>query len=84
VIKAAARMRDENGEGRLVILGLSAANTQRLLAGQPIRVDLSELIKTEPHVVVLLVGGETEQSIQSDLAQHFHLPKEGLDGPTDR
>lgn len=81
MIKASATMTDKKGEGKLVILGLSAGNVQRLMAGQPIKVELDELIgEHSPRIAVLLVGGETEQSIESDLREHFTIGEVSSDG----
>jgi hypothetical protein len=54
-------------DGRpLIGLGLSRANTERLLAGQPIAVELRELNLPWDGSIVLLAG-ETEESLGRDL-----------------
>jgi hypothetical protein len=60
---------------RAVILGLSRKNTEALLEGKPMKIDLAELGMPEAGVV-FIVGGETEQSIQAELAKYFVMPQE--------
>lgn len=50
-----------------VILGLSAENMRRLLANQPIPVDLKELHPDLPELRIVLLGGETEDDLAEDL-----------------
>lgn len=65
MIKAAGR----TGDGKpLVILGLSGENMTRLMAGEPIRLDLADLGLRS--TVVVIVGGRTENDIAADLAAH--------------
>ncbi len=62
MIKATGR----TGDGKpLVVLGLSGENMTRLMADEPIPVDLGEL--GLPPMQVLLVGGRTEQAIVEQL-----------------
>ena len=51
-----------------MLLGLSRKNTERLLDGQPIHKDIGFPID------VLIVGGETEETILEDLKKHFGPP----------
>ena len=64
MIKAAGR----TGDGTpLAILGLSGENMTRLMADEPIRVNLAEL--GLPSVQILIVGGRTEGAITAQLQQ---------------
>jgi hypothetical protein len=61
--------------GRTVVgIGLSRENTERLLAGQPIHVHAEDWAGPREHakrlvgIDLLIVGGETEESIALDLA----------------
>jgi len=66
VIKAVG----STGDGPLLLLGLSGENVTRLMADEPIRFDLAEL--GLPPMVVVIVGGRTEEAI----AEYLH--KTGL------
>lgn len=54
------------GEDKLLVIGLTRDNAERLLKGQPIRVDGAKV--GIPGVQVLILGGETEEGIALDLA----------------
>jgi hypothetical protein len=70
MIKALATGKD----GRpILILGLSRGNMERLLDGKPIQVDPADL-KIPGGPVVIILGGETEEAIQAELAKHVKLP----------
>lgn len=73
MIKGGTEFRDIRTDqtGKLLVIGLSAADVQRLMAGQPITFELSELFDTDPAVRVLIVGGETQRSLASDLTKHL-------------
>lgn len=58
----------ERAGAPLVILGLSGENMTRLMAKEPIMLDLSEL--GLPRMTVLIIGGRTEADIESDLRRH--------------
>jgi|GEM_PF-2063056 len=63
MIKASAK----GGDGKpLLILGLSRKNTEMLLAGRPISVELKAF--TGLVGTVLLMAGETEQDIMRELS----------------
>lgn len=65
MIKAVA----QGPDGRpLLILGLSRKNTERLLEGRPIPVELRDLFGID--AVVLIVAGETEDAIVDELRAH--------------
>lgn len=72
-----------NDGAHVLILGLSRENTKRLLAGQPIRVDVAELRKTAGLTgsveQVLLVAGEDEAAIERDLRATFPMQFADLD-----
>lgn len=58
----------KTGDGRpLVLLGLSGENVTRLMADEPIRLDLAEL--GLPPMVVVIVGGRTEDAITEKLTE---------------
>lgn len=65
MIKATGRTGDGDA---LLLLGLSRANTERLLNGDPIKVYGQDI--GMPSLVVVIVGGETEAAIQADLTEH--------------
>ena len=72
MIKAAILKKDG---GRILLFGLSKENLKRLQEDQPIHIFLSELGdygKDE----VMIVYGETEQSIEADLKKVLHGPPE--------
>ncbi len=57
------------GDGQpLLVLGLSGENMTRLMAKEPIVLDLDTL--GLPGVRVLIVGGRTEDDILADLRAH--------------
>lgn len=62
MIKATGRTADGMP---LLVLGLSGENVTRLMADEPIRLNLADL--GLPPMEVLIVGGRTEDSIITDL-----------------
>jgi hypothetical protein len=72
VIKATAY--DGRTPEPIVILGLSGENMTRLMADEPILIDLADL--GLPAQRVVLVGGRTEADIAEKLKAHFGTPKE--------
>ncbi|MGH3796022.1 MAG: hypothetical protein ACREQ5_05930 [Candidatus Dormibacteria bacterium] len=65
MIKASGRTGDGDA---LVLLGLSRENTTRLLDGQPIKVHGQDV--GMPGVVIVLLGGETEDDIKTELTSN--------------
>lgn len=60
------KARGESGSaGPIIILGLSRDNMCRLLNGQPIDVDMTELGYESGHIMI--IGGETEATMQQEL-----------------
>lgn len=62
----------KNGDGRaLVMLGLSGENMTRLMAGEPIAIDMqAEFTGTEvPALHIVLVGGRDENTILTNLRE---------------
>ena len=63
-------------DGRLILgFGLSKGNMDRLLAGQPIRVVVDAPLPGGMGIAgmavdVIIVGGETESSIEADFKKH--------------
>jgi hypothetical protein len=51
----------------MLMLGLSRGNTERLLDGKPIPVELKELLGID--AVLVIVGGETEDAIARGIAR---------------
>lgn len=51
-----------------VLIGLSRKNTELLLQGKPIYKD------TELPINLLIIGGETEDSILEHLKEHLNIP----------
>ncbi len=66
MIKAVGAMEDGRA---LIIVGLSKINMDKLLQDQPIKIDLQEL-GIEGGGVLLVVGGQTEATIQAQLRNH--------------
>lgn len=54
--------------GNVVLLGLSRINVTRLMDDKPIRFDGAEV--GLPGVVVIIMGGETEQAMEAELRRH--------------
>lgn len=65
----------EGGTRTLIGLGLSRRNTERLLAGEPIRVKvdapLPEGLALPLAIDIVLCGGETEATIAADIQREF-------------
>jgi len=57
----------EGEERRILGLGLSEENWRRLRMDRPILIDLTELGFTGPTTQLLIIAGETEDSIIADL-----------------
>lgn len=53
--------------GTFVLLGLSRANCERLLQGQPIRISGNDDAIGLPGVTIVIMGGETEAAIEAEL-----------------
>lgn len=66
--------------GENLVLGLSRENIKRLLAGQPIRFNLSELALPAGQVVIFF--GETEAAMLKDLEAHGLAPAAGSTSST--
>lgn len=54
-----------------LLLGLSAENCRRLVAGQPITVRADHVDPRLPVLNVIVVGGATEESIAAELRHTF-------------
>lgn len=65
----------KGSDGRpMMILGLSRRNTEMLLEGRPILVHTADYgIPGGLHIALL--GGETEEAIQAEMAKHLTLPE---------
>lgn len=70
-----ARANGANGKP-IVLLGLTRHNTANLLAGLPMRIDLSEL---GIEGMLLIVGGDTEAAIMTEL-RDFITPTTEIHG----
>lgn len=62
----------------ILLLGLTRKNTELLLDGRPIPIELKDLIGVD--AVVLIVAGETEQAICDELREHIG-PSTKIEGP---
>lgn len=71
MIKALTTPGDDGS--RVLVLGLSDDNWQRLRDGQPIPVRLQDLDPSLAPYTVLLVGGPDEESIYQDLRAHVRI-----------
>lgn len=65
-----ARMNTEHGP--MVLLGLSGENISRLIAGEPIHVDLAAL--DLPTTLIAITYGKTERHIAAEWERHGLLP----------
>lgn len=65
MIKANAR----DDKGPLAILGLSGENMARLMAGEPILLDLADI--GFPSQRIMIIGGRTEMTIMDQLAKQY-------------
>jgi hypothetical protein len=64
VIKATSKMKD----GRpMLLLGLSGENLTRLMANEPISVDVGQLGDGMPQMQIVLLAGKTEEEIAEQL-----------------
>lgn len=63
-----ALLRDSLGR-TVVLLGLSGENVTRLMADEPIKINLAEL--GLPPLQIAIVGGHTEADITTQLEQHY-------------
>lgn len=66
MIKAA--LRDSLGRP-VILLGLSGENVTRLMADEPIKINLAEL--GLPPLQIAIVGGRTKADITAQLEQHY-------------
>ena len=64
-----AVLRNPASGDRVAVLGLSGENVTRLMAGEPILLDLADLGLARQQVVI--VGGRTEDDIKADLLDNF-------------
>lgn len=60
---------DDRHPGPMVVLGLSGENVTRLVAGEPILIDLAQL--GLPPQRVSIVYGKTEEAIVAELKTHL-------------
>ena len=74
MIKAVLR---EPGGTAVVVLGLSGENMTRLMADEPIVIQLAEL-GLKP-MKILLMGGRTEADMAAQLAEKYGPPREVRD-----
>lgn len=74
MLKAMAQI---NGR-KTLILGLERANMERLIADQPIAIDVQALLQATPSIDevqdIWLVGGETLADVHADLAKGLPMP----------
>lgn len=70
-----ALLRDTIGQA-VVVLGLSGENMARLMADEPIVVQLAEL--GLPPMKILLMGGRTEETIAAQLTEKFGPPRKHI------
>ncbi|MEH0547307.1 hypothetical protein QA802_30740 [Streptomyces sp. B21-105] len=63
-----ARLHNRTG-APVVLLGLSGENITRLMADEPIKIDLAEL--GIPGLTITLIAGRTEADIAARLERHF-------------
>lgn len=63
-----AVLRDTNG-APVILLGLSGENVTRLMADEPIKVNLAEI--GLPPLQIAIIGGRTNADITAQLEQHY-------------
>jgi hypothetical protein len=61
----------EHDNDPAVLIGLTKRNMEELLKGRPI---LKSAEDNRIPVTIIIVGGETEESIMAELKQHFDIP----------
>ncbi|PZG20631.1 hypothetical protein [Nonomuraea aridisoli] len=71
MIKARGIARD--GQRPLALFGLSGENVTRLMAGEPISVNLADI--GLPDIQIVIVGGRTEQALAEQLGRHWNIPR---------
>ncbi|MFJ4735262.1 hypothetical protein ACIP6V_23815 [Streptomyces sp. NPDC088770] len=76
-----AVLREPNG-APVVVLGLSGENMARLMADEPIVVQLAEL--GLPPLRILLMGGRTEADLTAQLTEKFGPPRKTIKQEPDR
>lgn len=76
-----ATLRESNGQ-TIVVLGLSGENMTRLMADEPIAIQLADL--GLPPLKILLMGGRTEAAITAQLTQKFGPPRKTINPEADR
>ncbi|MET9122987.1 hypothetical protein [Streptomyces sp. NPDC004528] len=76
-----ALLREPNGRA-VVVLGLSGENVTRLMADEPIVVQLAEL-GLQPMKIVLM-GGRTEADITAQLTEQFGAPRKTVNREPER
>lgn len=67
-----ALLREPAGQA-VVVLGLSGENMTRLMANEPIVIQVAEL--GLPPMKILLMGGRTEEAIAAQLTEKFGTPR---------
>ncbi|SHI67379.1 hypothetical protein [Streptomyces sp. 3214.6] len=70
-----ALLRESAGQA-VVVLGLSGENMARLMADEPIVVQVAEL--GLPPMKILLMGGRTEEVMAAQLKERFGTPKRAI------
>lgn len=79
MIKALLR---ERGGQAIVVLGLTGENMTRLMANEPIVVQVAEL-GLKP-MKILIMGGRTEEAIAAQLAEQFGQARKTIQQERDR
>lgn len=79
MIKALLR---ERGGQAIVVLGLTGENMTRLMANEPIVVQVAEL-GLKP-MKILLMGGRTEEAIAAQLTEQFGQARKTIQQERDR
>ena len=67
-----AMLTNEHGR-KLLVFGLSKLNMGLLLAGQPIVVELENLHASLPEISIMLMGGEDEADMESELFERLNI-----------
>lgn len=66
---------------KLLIIGLSKLNVQKLKEGKPAKISLADVNQTDLSRIgeIVIMYGETEKHIMDELQQHADLPPVKID-----
>jgi hypothetical protein len=71
----------EAGSRQVLVLGLERANTDRMHAGDPIRVVSDDVDPRLPHLEVVIMAGEDNDAMVAELRRYFPMPDDPITDP---